>query len=236
MGKGSEYGQFCPVAKASEILTTRWTPLILRELIAGSSRFNEIHRGVPLMSRALLSQRLRELQAAGVIERHQTNGPQSVEYRLTASGEELRPIIVALSVWGQRWVESALDSQDWDAGVLMWDMRRRIDTSLLPGPRTVLQFEYIDAPEELRKWWIVIEGDEVDLCQSDPGYDVDLFATTSVRVMAKVWIGKISLARALDDGDITLFGDSGLRRSIGRWLMLAKVIRAVEQFEAQKAS
>ena len=236
MVKTTEYGQFCPVAKAAEVVTTRWTPLILRELISGSSRFNEIHRGVPLISRALLSKRLKELRAAGVIERRQPEGAQASEYRLTSAGEELRPIIVALGVWGQRWVESALESQDWDAGVLMWDMRRRIDTSVLPEGRTVMQFEYPDAPAELRRWWLVVEGGEVDLCQSEPGFEVDLHVTTSVPVMANVWIGRTSLARALDDEDIVLFGDAELRKSIGRWLMLAKVIQAVKRFEAQTAS
>jgi len=141
------YGQFCPVAKASELLARRWTPLVMRELISGSAGFNEIHRGVPLMSRALLSQRLKELEAAGVIRHDDTPA-----YRLTEAGEELAPVIIAMGVWGQRWVESATDGPDWDAGVLMWDMRRRIDTAALPPGRTLLQFDYADAPAEMRRW------------------------------------------------------------------------------------
>ncbi len=229
MKKDSEYGQFCPVAKAAEVVTTRWTPLILRELICGSSRFNEIHRGVPLVSRALLSKRLKDLQAADVIERYRPGGSRSEAYRLTAAGEELRPVIIALGVWGQRWVESALESQDWDAGVLMWDMRRRIDTTILPDRRTVLQFEYSDAPAELRRWWLVIDKGEIDLCQSDPGYDVDLSVMTTVPVMANVWIGKKKLARALDDEDIVLFGDAQIRKTMGRWLMLSAIVEAAKQ-------
>ena len=228
MTSGTGYGQFCPVAKAAEIVTARWTPLILREILCGSLRFNEIHRGVPLISRALLSKRLKELQSAGVIERCPSGGAQSVAYRLTPAGEELRPIIVALGVWGQRWVETALDSGDWDAGVLMWDIRRRIDTALFPGGRSVLQVDYSDAPKELRRWWLVVEDDEVDLCQSDPGYPVDLYVATSVVVMANVWIGKRTLARAVDDEDIVLVGDPALRRSIGRWLMLSVVAQAAQ--------
>lgn len=226
MRKESGYGQFCPVAKAAEVVTTRWTPLILRELISGSTRFNEIHRGVPLISRALLSKRLKELQAVGVIERHQAARSQATEYRLTPAGKELKPIIVALGVWGQRYVESALDSQDWDAGVLMWDMRRRIDTAALPDGRTVLQFDYDDAPPELRRWWLVVDADDVDLCQSDPGYDVDLYVATSVPVMATIWIGKRSLARALEEEGIVLSGDARLRKSIGRWLQLSVLAHA----------
>lgn len=236
MKRESEYGQFCPVAKAAEILTTRWTPLIIRELICGSSRFNEIHRGVPLISRALLSKRLKELQAAGVIERCRPDGSRTETYRLTKAGEELKPVIIALGVWGQRWVESALESQDWDAGVLMWDMKRRIDTGVLPERRIVVQLEFSDAPDELRRWWLVVDGGDVDLCQSDPGYDVDLSVMTTVPVMANVWIGKKKLARALDDEDVVLFGDAQLRKTIGRWLMLSVLVEAADQPPALLAS
>lgn len=226
MSKLTGYGQFCPVAKASEILTTRWTPLVLRELISGATRFNEIHRGVPLMSRALLSQRLKELEAAGVIDRTETVGVRGGEYRLAEAGEQLKPIIVALGLWGLRWVESALESNDWDAGVLMWDMRRRIDTDALPEGRQVISFEYPDAPGELRVWWLVIEDGEVDLCQSDPGYDVDLYVTTDVPTMARVWAGKDNLKRALDCEAIELHGDKALAGSIASWLKLAVIAEA----------
>ena len=236
MAQDGGYGQFCPVAKAAEIVTTRWTPLILRELISGSSRFNEIQRGVPLISRALLSKRLKELQAAGVIERYEGENGQLARYRLTDAGEELKPIIVALGVWGQRWVESAIASGDWDAGVLMWDMRRRIDTARFGDKRSVVQFDYSDAPPELRRWWIVVEGGEVDLCQSDPGYDVDLYVATSVPVLAKIWIGQKNLARALDDGEIEVFGDAALRRSVGRWLGLSVIVEVVQQTAVVRAS
>lgn len=217
------YGQFCPVAKAAEIITTRWTPLILREMICGSSRFNEIHRGVPLMSRTLLSRRLRELESAGVILK---TGAASPEYRLTEMGEELRPVIVALGAWGLKWVESAYDGDEWDAGVLMWDIRRRIDVGLRGGRRCVLQFEYDDAPAEMRLWWLVIENGSVDLCQKDPGHDVDLYVGSSVRKMARVWIGRESLVHALEAEEIELIGDRDLIRSMKRWFKLAVVAEA----------
>lgn len=213
------YGQFCPVAKAAEIITTRWTPLILREMICGSSRFNEIHRGVPLMSRTLLSRRLRELESVGVIQK---SGDASPEYRLTEMGEELRPVIIALGAWGLKWVESAYDSDEWDAGVLMWDIRRRIDASHI-GERRVLQFEYDDAPPEMRRWWLVIENRTADLCQKDPGHEVDLYISTSVRKMAQVWIGKDSLTRAIETEEIELIGDRDLAQSIKQWFKLAVV-------------
>ena len=226
MSRDGGYGQFCPVAKAAEIITTRWTPLVLREFVSGSRRFNEIHRGVPLMSRALLSQRLKDLERAGVIERVTPTGARTAEYQLTQCGEELKPIIVALGVWGLRWVESALDGEDWDAGVLMWDVRRRVDPVAIPDRRTVIQFDYADAKPEMRVWWVVVEDGEVDLCQSDPGYDVDLYIATDVPTMARVWMGKESLAGALESDRIVLTGDARLRKTIAQWLRLARVAEA----------
>lgn len=212
----SGYGQFCPVAKASEILAKRWTPLIVRELISGSTGFNEIHRGVPLMSRPLLSQRLRELTAEGVVN-HNADGV----YQLTEAGLALEPVIRAMGLWGQRWVESEINGPDWDAGVLMWDMRRRIDTNALPPGRTVLQFDFRDTPEEMRWWWLLIEGQNVDLCISDPGYEVDLFVITQVRVLGPIWIGKRALAPAIEREEIRLHGRVDLAGSISDWLMLS---------------
>lgn len=220
MATFSGYGQFCPVAKASEILAKRWTPLVVRELLSGSVGFNEIHRGVPLMSRPLLSQRLRQLVAEGVVTRTAAG-----VYQLTEAGHALEPVIRAMGLWGQRWVESEAHGPDWDAGVLMWDMRRRIDTSALPPGRTALQFDFRDVPEEMRWWWLLIEGDSVDLCISDPGYEVDLFVITRVRVLGPIWIGKRSLAPAIEQGDIRLHGRMDLCRSISRWLMLSALAK-----------
>lgn len=217
MEDATGYGQFCPVAKAAELLTKRWTPLILRELISGSTHFNEIHRGVPLMSRALLSQRLKELLEWRVI------GHENGRYQLTEAGEELKPVIIAMGIWGRRWVESDLQGPDWDAGVLMWDMRRRVNTDALPAGRTVLQFEYRDAPEEMRCWWLLIDNGAVDLCVSDPGFEVDLFIVTKVRVMGPIWIGQSPLEPAIRRGDVLLHGRADLSRSIGHWLMLSVV-------------
>lgn len=233
MDQAISYGQFCPVAKASEIITTRWTPLVLRELICGARHFNEIRRGVPLMSPSLLSKRLKELEAAGVVNRIGEGGARTnTEYRLTDAGEELRPVIVALGIWGQRHVESAIDSNDWDAGALMWDMRREIDIGAMPAGRNVIQFEYADAPKEARLWWLVIENGEVDLCQSDPGYEPDLFVTTDVRTMARVWIGKDSLAEAIEDDRIEVIGAAALRKTITSWLKLAVIAQVVRQQDA----
>ena len=221
MRKG--YGQHCPLAKAIDIIGERWTPLVLRELLSGGRRFNEIRRGVPLMSPALLTKRLKDLERGGVVDRIPVAGTRAYEYRLTAAGEELRPIIAALALWGLKWVEDRLGKEDLDAGVLMWEIRGRIDTAPLPKERTVLRFEFPDAPKTLRLWWLVIESEEPDLCQSDPGYEVDLYLSTGLRTMTEVWLGRIPLRRALSDGSIELIGDRALERSIASWLRLSKV-------------
>ncbi|MBC8240644.1 MAG: helix-turn-helix transcriptional regulator [Alphaproteobacteria bacterium] len=223
------YSQFCPVAKASEIITTRWTPLVLRELIMGSRHFNDIHRGVPLMSRTLLSTRLKDLEKIGVVERTASKNRKSWEYSLTGMGNELTPIIIALGVWGQKWVESSIDSGDWDAGVLMWDIRRRIDVNYLPGKKTVIQFEFEDAPKEMRCWWIVIENGEADLCQRDPGFNVDLFVASNVVDLSRVWIGQQKLSQAIDQGAVSLIGEQKLRQTIFKWFPLAKVNEAARE-------
>src|ERR1700687_1820077 len=150
------YRQFCPAAMAGEILCTRWTIVLLREMIAGSKRFNDLRRGVPRMSPALLSQRLKELEHAGVVSRVKAKAEPGVfEYHLTRAGRELRPLIEGFGVWGQRWIESRLSMQNLDVSLLMWDMRRSIDPTPLPKRRSTIQFLYPDAPPGQRSWWLI---------------------------------------------------------------------------------
>lgn len=221
------YGQYCPLAKAIDVIGERWTPLVLRELLSGARRFSEIQRGVPLMSPALLTKRLKDLEAGGVIERVPVEGTRTHEYRLTPAGEELRPIIVGLAVWGLKWVEDRLGKDDLDAGVLMWDIRGRIDPSGLPpvkpGGQTVIQFDYPDAPRTLRLWWLVIKDGETDLCTSDPGHAVDLYVTADLLSMVEVWLGREPLNKAVGDGRIELIGSRELEQSIALWMPLSQV-------------
>src|SRR5262245_2645127 len=158
------YGQFCPVAMASEIVCSRWTPLILRELLCGSVRFNDLRRGVPRMSPTLLSKRLKELEQSGVIETKPARQPGIVEYHLTAAGEELRPLVMALGIWGQRWVESQLSLKNLDPSLLMWDMRRSLDLTPMPPRRCTIQFHYPELPVSRQRYWLVIDQRVVDLC------------------------------------------------------------------------
>ncbi|HQX85604.1 MAG TPA: helix-turn-helix domain-containing protein, partial [Aestuariivirga sp.] len=182
------YGQFCPVAMAAEIFCSRWTALILREMICGSRRFNDLRRGVPRMSPTLLSKRLVEMREAGIIE--EVAGKGGKEYQLTAAGEDLKPIVMALGFWGQRWVESKLSLKNLDPSLLMWDMRRWLDPKPLPKKRCTIAFHFPDVERAQQKFWLVVEADgTVDLCSSDPGFEVDLFISGSLRSMTAVWMG-----------------------------------------------
>lgn len=200
------YGQFCPVAKAAEIVAERWTPLVLRELIAGSHRFNDLRRGVPLMSTALLAQRLKELEHAGIVERRTGEG-RSAEYHLSEAGQELRPIIEALGFWGARWTRGHLTRKDYDPSLLMWDIRRNIDVQQLPaGRRAVIEFSLRGAEAAFRRWWLVVDEGEIDLCLKDPGYEVHLHISADLRAMVDVWMGRQSIREATRSGQIAFDG------------------------------
>lgn len=219
----NSYDQFCPVAMAAEILCSRWTIVLLREMLAGSTRFNDLRRGVPRMSPALLSQRLKELEEAGVIAKQPVNGEAGVsEYVLTQAGEELRPIIMAFGVWGQRWIDSDLSLEKLDPSLLMWDMRRNLNCQPMPKRRSTIEFMYPDAPKQQREWWLVVTpGEDVDLCSINPGFDVDLYVSSELRTMTAIWMGREQLKRALREGQVKLTGDKNLAQNIETWLALS---------------
>jgi DNA-binding HxlR family transcriptional regulator len=222
MAEGS-YNQFCPVAMAAEILCTRWTVVVLRELVAGSTRFNELRRGVPRMSPALLSKRLKDLEAAGIIKRTKVPGdPDLYEYTLTAAGKELRPVIEAVGGWGHRWVttESSLDNLD--PNLLMWDMRRNIKQKSLPKRRSTIQVIFSDMPEPKRNWWLIAQpGEGIDLCSVDPGFDVDLYLVTNLRTLTEIWMGYTTVARAKKDESLVVTGNRQLEADLQNWLGLS---------------
>jgi DNA-binding HxlR family transcriptional regulator len=220
------YGQFCPVAKAAEIFAERWTPLVLRELMVGSRGFNELRRGLPLMSSALLSQRLKELEYAGIVERH-AGVRKNAQYRLTEAGQELRPIVEALGFWGARWMRSRLTSEDYDPSLLMWDVRRNIDLERLPaGQRTVIEINLRGDQPALRRWWLVVEAGEVDLCMKDPGYEVNLHLSAELVAMVEVWMGRQSMGEAIRAGKLTFEGSRTLASSFRKCLKLSPFARA----------
>ncbi len=218
------YGQFCPVSMAAEVFCSRWTPLILRELLAGTSRFNDLRRGVPRMSPALLSKRLKELEKAGVITVARGKG-SSVEYGLTPAGRDLKDVVVGLGLWGSRWVESQLSLRNLDPTLLMWDMRRRLVPEPLPRRRCTIQFQYPELPPAKQNYWLVVDDGVVDLCYYDPGFEVDLLVRSPLRTMTAVWMGVARLRHEIDTGAIEVDGDRALAGAIQQWLGLSPFAR-----------
>jgi len=217
------YNQFCPVSMAAEIICSRWTLLVLRELVMGSTRFNELRRGVPGMSPALLSKRLKELEAAGIVVRAAAEREPGVhEYHLTEAGTELRSIIEAIGVWGHRWVTTEATLKNLDANLLMWDIRRNINTDPMPPRRNTIQFIFKDRPVSERNYWLIVEPHKkVDLCLVDPGFDVDLYLSTDLQSMTEIWLGYRTIDQMSDDGRLVLTGASKLAADLRRWLKLS---------------
>jgi len=222
MTQGS-YNQFCPVAMAAEILCTRWTMVLLRELITGSTRFNDLRRGVPRMSPALLSQRLKELEAAGIIMRTASETEPGVfEYNLTKSGRELGPLVEAMGIWGQRWVDAKLSLEHLDVSLLMWDMRRQLNPTPMPNRRSVISFHYPELGPSQRTYWLIVDPKSgVDLCAINPGFDVDLYVTTDLRTMTAIWMGLDSVRKAIADDRMFVTGQRGLASNMQTWLGLS---------------
>lgn len=203
------YGQFCPVAKTAEVFAERWTPLILRELCCGARRFSEFQAAMPLISRALLAQRLRELEAAGVIDVLRGDDGKGREYRLTAAGEQFRPLINMMGAWGQRYVRGTITLDDTDPEQLVWGIRRHIDIRLLPKERVVAQIEFRGVPKASRAaryFWLVLERPDSEVCLKNPGYDVDVTIRADLRTFTSVWMGHDGLKQAERDGRISFEG------------------------------
>ncbi len=219
----ASYKQFCPVAMAAEVLCTRWTVVLLREMVAGSTRFNDLRRGVPRMSPALLSNRLKALEEAGIVGRIASNAAPGVfEYHLTRAGRDLQPVIEAIGKWGQRWVDTTLSLRNLDPSLLMWDMRRNLDPTPLPRRRSVVHFSYTDQPSARRQWWLVVEPDaDVDLCSVDPGYDVDLYVNVDLRTMTAIWMGLETIRDSVDSGALKLTGEREIAQNMQAWLGLS---------------
>jgi len=217
------YQQFCPVAMAAEILCTRWTIILLREMFAGSTRFNELRRGVPRMSPALLSQRLKELESAGIVARAASCADPAVsEYQLTESGRELGPLVEAFGIWGHRRIESKLSLQHLDVDLLMWDMRRNLNTTPMPAHRSVVEIVYPELPPAQRRWWLLVDpGTGVDLCKIDPGFDVDLYVTVGLRTMTAIWMGLDTVRAAVTNRRLVLTGSRQLATCMQTWLGLS---------------
>ena len=212
-----EYGQFCPVAKATEILGEKWTLLIIRELLMGGTRFNVLQRGLSLISPTILTKRLNSLEAQGLVVKKKIQGQRGYEYFPTASCRELLPIIRQIGDWGMRWARNHLTETDYDVELLMLYLQRSVAPEKLIGHETVVRFKFTDI-EDLSDWWLLVEDEDVDICVSDPGKDVDVYFTTSVRTMAGIWMGDTTYRKAIAAGELTVVGPKSLTRDIPGWL------------------
>ncbi|MGH8249692.1 MAG: winged helix-turn-helix transcriptional regulator [Steroidobacteraceae bacterium] len=212
------YGQFCPVAKAAEIFCERWTALVLRDLAAGATRFAQLRRGVPLASPTLLSRRLKELEQEGVVERRRSGSGRSWTYHLTRAGEEFTPLIHALGVWGQRWSRRDLQRHEVDLALLLWALEISVKPAAFEGRRCVVKLTFSDQPGDRQHWWFINENVRVELCLEDPGFEVDLYLTTTLPDMIRIYRGDVPLARALAQEILKVHGASWARRSLPRWL------------------
>ncbi len=215
----TSYGQFCPVSKATEIIGEKWTLLILRELLMGTSRFNDFQRAMSRISPTVLNKRLKQLEEKGIVVKKRLSGQKGFEYRLTAMGKELEPIIEQVAIWGQRWARGQMSDDELDVELLMWDIHRRIQTDSLPDGETVLSFNFSDL-DNYRKWWLVVSRDDVDLCTEDTGKDVDLYISSDLRTMVEVWQGDRDLKAMLRDERIHAVGSKVLIRSMEDWFGL----------------
>ena len=212
----SSYGQFCTVARGAEVLCERWTPLVIRELLCGSKRFNDLRRGVPRMSTSLLAQRLQRLEQFGIVRR--TAAGKVWEYSLTAAGEELRPIVMALGHWGARWIGSRLRDEELDAGLLMWDIRRFVCLPEFPPRPIVVNFQFRDARPGERTWWLVVEDGMADLCRDDPGRELTLVVDATVRALTEIWSGDLTPEQALQSREVRVDGARRDAQDLWRWL------------------
>jgi len=213
-----EYGQFCPVALAAEVLAERWTLLVVRELLAGARRFNQIRRGVPRLSGTLLKQRLETLECAGIVTH--SHGPEGPDYQLTRAGQALKPIVRSIGEWGQRWSRD-IEARDLDPGWLVWSIHRRLNVAAMPPGRTVIEIEFTDAPAATRRFWLVHCDGSVDVCLKDPGFDPAVRLATRVRTLAEIWRGLRSLPGEVRAGTVTLQGPAHFRRALPQWLLLS---------------
>lgn len=223
MSQRQGYGQFCPISRAAELLTTRWTPLVVRELYNGSTRFADLRKGLPRISSALLSQRLKELEQSGIITRRRAEHGPGYIHELTEAGRALFPVLESMGRWAQAHSRDDLTvDENLDPDLLMWNIRRRADRQGVPADqRLIVAFEFSGVPTNRSRFWLIFRDGEVDLCQRDPGFDVDLVVAAHIRIMTRVWLGHTPLDQAIRTGDLRLEGDRKNVESFRRWFRIS---------------
>jgi DNA-binding HxlR family transcriptional regulator len=223
MGQRQRYGQFCPISRAAELLTSRWTPLVVRELYFGSTRFADLQKGLPRMSSALLSQRLKELEHSGIISRHRAENGAGYVHELTEAGRALFPVLVSMGRWAQQHSRDDLTAdENLDPDLLMWNIRRRADgQGVAADERFIVEFRFSGVPTNRSRFWLIFKDGEVDLCQRDPGFDVALAVTAHIRTMTRVWLGHLPLDAAIRTQELRLEGDRKAVRSFQQWFRIS---------------
>lgn len=212
------YAQYCPIAKTAEIIGDRWSILILRDMLVGTRHFNGLARGLPGISRNLLAKRLRYLQAAGLILKVDDG------YELTQAGLDMRPLVFSMADWGAKWAFPEPEPEELDPDLLVWWIHGQIDQDMAPGARVVVEIDFSDCKA---RYWLVIEADDVSVCLTDPGFEIDLALRSSLRTLYLVWLGRLEIGSALRAGEIELVGNARLVRDFPRWLRLSPVSPAV---------
>ncbi len=221
------YGQFCPISKAAEILGERWNILIIRELICGSTRFGELQRGLSQISPTLLTKRLNQLAEYEIVFKKTLPGQKRIEYHLTPAGKELGPLIMSMGEWGMKWNRSRMEDEELDVEFLMLEFYRRLDQEQIPGGRFVAHFSF-PGLKSFAHWWIVIDGKERELCDTNPGCEVDIRIRSDVRTMTRIWAGELSFQDAKRSEQLQLEGPPLLVRSIAKWLKIAPLAQSQE--------
>lgn len=211
------YAQFCPIAKAAEMLGDRWSLLIIREMLSGGSRFNELQRGLGAISPTMLTKRLNALCDSRLVVRRKLSGLKGYEYYLTQRGQELFPILEQMGEWGMRWAREGMPEYDLDPGLLMLYLERSVIPDQFSGAQTVVRFYFTDLIK-YQSWWLLVEGGKVDTCVEDPGREVDIYVTTDLRTMIKVWMGDLPYNKAVRDECMKVIGPSELTRELSAWI------------------
>lgn len=233
----SNYPKFCPVAMAASLLEPRWTLLLLCEMWFGSTRFNEIQRGVPGMSPGLLSKRLKEMEANGLVIRSDAGPGAHAEYFTTPLANELEPLIRGLGEWAHRNIDCEVSLQNLDARLLMWNIRGKIDLLQLPKRKSVIQFMLNDAPNETANYWLVAKpGEEADLCYTDPKFDVDLYVVCDLRALTSAWMGHSTFKAEIEGGRISLTGHDLMARTLTKWLKRSSFAEVAKASSPQELS
>ena len=211
------YGQFCPMARALELVGERWTLLVVRELLSGSTGFNQIRRGLPAIAKDTLSKRLRQLCASGLVEQH--GAGTTTSYSLTNAGTALAPVLSELAKWSTTWDRRGLQPEHLDPDVLLWDIQRRINFDNVPAERTVIEFSLTDRPLGDRSMWLIVNNPTAELCTTDGGYDAEIVITTTTETLSRWWIGDLAWSTAVRSGDIKVVAPRGHRRSLPDWFL-----------------